>query len=261
MAKFRNSFDGGTDGVAVSTANSGGASGDAFSAASAGLAFSNAQSHSSPLSGSFTDSAQGTTVTWNATTDVNVAMRAYFWFTNPNSGGNFHLLGAQTTTDGKAPAVFRITSGNILRVYLDSTTGFAWSPTTTMPTGQWIRAEMLVEQGTDNTNGRLRAGIFAGDSLTPLSESGWVTGLNLGAGVPWPLNRLRFGKGALNSLAAGVYMDDLAVNTGADYTGSWIGPEKSASSPSYRWNGTAYVPLESYRWNGTAYVPIDRSII
>lgn len=55
-----------------------------------------------------------------------------------------------------------------------------------------------------------------------------------------------------------VRADSIQMNDGA---GSRI-PDYSvapAASPTYRWNGTAYVPLAAYRWNGSAYVPLDRA--
>lgn len=52
--------------------------------------------------------------------------------------------------------------------------------------------------------------------------------------------------------------DSIQLNNG---TGSRI-PDYSpaiTTSPTYRWSGSAYVPLDSYRWNGTAYVALDRA--
>lgn len=262
MGIYRNTFDGGTAGTAVSAANSGGASGDAFNAVATGVTFANGQPHSSPLGAGFTTDASSGYVAWYPTSAANMSARAYFYFTNPNSVGEFNLINV-VQANGDVVAIFRIGASNVLRVYKNvAPTSNAWAPTTTMPTGGQVRAEFLFEQGTDTTNGRLRAAIFSDNSLTPIADSGWITGLNLGAGTVTPAH-VRFGKGAPNSPVAGVYMDDLAVNSGADYTGNFIGPSVLPPSPApgYRWNGSGYTALDCYRWNGTAYVEVDKATI
>lgn len=189
--------------------------------------------------------------------------RGYCWMDQANSGGEFHLIGVYEA-NGNGVILFRLTASNVLRLYKNiAPTSNTWAPTTTMPINQWVRAEILVEQGTDTTNGRARAAIFANNSTTPLAESGWVTGLNLGAGTN-TMAHIRFGKMGAGSNATGVYMDDLEIRTGADYTGTWIGPSVTpVVSTAYRWNAgtSAYVPLATYRWNGSAYVPLDRATL
>lgn len=261
MTIYTNTFEGGTNGVAVSTANSGGASGTAFNAATAGLNFSNTRAHDGTLSGVFTTDAATTYLAWYPGNTVNAQARAYFYLTEANSGGEFHLIGLYES-NGNSILVFRISASNILRLYKNvAPTSNTWAPTTTMPVGQWIRAEILFEQGTTSSNGRARAAIFAGESTTPLADSGWVSGLNLGAGTN-PMAHVRFGKIGAGSNADGVYIDDLALRTGTDYTGNFIGSSRATVvSPQYRWNAatSSYVPLSAYRWNGTAYVAIDKA--
>ncbi len=258
-----NSFEGGTNATAVTTANSGGASGTAFAAATAGLNFSNTRAHGGTLSAAFTTPAASTYTAWYPGAAANMQARGYFWLDQANAGGEFHLIGIYEA-NGNSVMIFRLTAANVLRLYKNiAPTSNTWAPTTTMPISQWVRAELLMEQGTDTTNGRARVAIFANNSTTPLAESGWVTGLNLGAGTNTPAH-VRFGKMFAGSNATGVYMDDLEIRTGADYTGTWIGPTVlPVVSTAYRWNtGTsAYVPLESYRWDsGTStYVALDRA--
>lgn len=261
MVVYDNSFEGGSNGVAVSTSNSGGTSGTAFNAATAGINYSNARAHGGTLSGVFTTDAASTYLAWYPGATTNAAARAYFYLTEANSGGEFHLIGLYEAS-GNAILIFRISASNILRLYKNiAPTANSWAPTTTMPVGSWVRAELLFEQGTTSSNGRVRAAIFAGESSTAIADSGWVTGLNLGAGTN-TMAHVRFGKAAANSNADGVYIDDLAFRSGTDYTGNFIGSSQPpVVSPQYRWNpGTsAYVPLNAYRWNGTAYVPVDRA--
>lgn len=257
MTVYRNSFEGGTNGVAISTANSGGASGDAFNAATAGISYSNAYAlHGGTLSGAFTTDAATTFLSWYPGASPNIAARAYYRFTTANSGGEFHLIGVYEA-NGNGALLFRVSASNILRLYKNiAPTSNTWAPTTTMPTGDWVRVELLVEQGTTTSNGRARAAIFAGESTTPIAESGWVTGLNLGAGTNTPAH-VRFGKMGAGSNADGVYIDDLELRTGADYTASFIGPVVTPVPPvAYRWGGSSYVPLDAYRWNGSGYTQV-----
>lgn len=258
-----NSFEGGTNGTAVTTANSGGASGTAFAAATSGLSFSNVRAHASTLSCTFTSSAATSYAAWYPGAATNMQARGYFWLDQANAGGEFHLIGIYEA-NGNSVMIFRLTASNVLRLYKNiAPTSNTWAPTTTMPIGQWVRAELLVEQGTTTSNGRARVGIFADNSTTPLAESGWVTGLNLGVGTN-TMAHIRFGKMGAGSNATGVYMDDLEIRTGSDYTGTWIGPTSlPIVSTTYRWNAgtSAYVPLESYRWDAgtSAYVALDRA--
>lgn len=263
MAVYRNTFEGGTAGVAVSVPNSGGASGDAFNSVAAGVTYAADIANPATVSASFTTDASAGYAAWYPPAATNLALRGYFYFTNVNSVGEFNLLNV-LQANGDVVAVFRVAASNVLRLYKNvAPTSNAWAPTTTMVTGKRIRAEMLVEQGTTTSNGRLRAAIFDNNSLTPIADSGWVSGLNLGAGT-LSIAHARFGKGAPNSPVSGVRMDDLALNSGADYTGTWIGPSVvPVVSTAYRWNAgtSAYVPLESYRWDaGTStYVALDRA--
>ena len=258
MTKYLNTFDGGTSGTAISAANSGGTSGTAFNSVATGVVYENTRAHSSPLGAGFSTDASSGYVAWYPSSPTNFAARSYHWFDNANSVGEFNLI-SLFEANGNSILIFRIAASNILRTYKNiAPTANVWAPATSMPTGKWIRAEMLFEQGTTTSNGRCRTAIFEAESMTPVADSGWVTGLNFGAGTNNPAH-IRFGKGAPNSPVAGVAMDDLAVYDGADYTGNFIGPVGGAKpAAAYRWNGTAYVPLDAYRWGGSSYVPVDR---
>lgn len=217
MTQYRNTFDGGANGVAISAANSGGASGDAFAAAAAGMVFSTARRHEGAAAAAFASAAQASYVSWSHPATAKIAYRSYHYFTAANSGGTFMLSGAFTAA-GESVMDLRLTSANLLRLYLGATTGFVWLPDVAMPVGQWVRAELLVEQGTTAANGRARAAIYLGDSPTPVIDSGWLEGLNLRAGAA-EIARARFGKGNTNSNATDVYMDTLAVDIDIDYKG------------------------------------------
>ncbi|QRI45083.1 hydrolase [Microbacterium phage Shocker] len=256
MTIYENSFEGGTAGTAVSAANSA-SGGTAFNSVATGVVFDSSRAHTGSMAAGFTTAASSGYVAWYPTSPTSFAARAYFWLDTANNTGEFNLIGV-FEANGNSVLIFRIAASNILRAYKNiAPTANVWAPTTAMPTGKWVRAELLFEQGTTTANGRCRVAIFDNNSLTAIADSGWVTGLNFGFGTNSPAH-VRFGKGAPNSPVAGVVMDDLVVRSGADYTGNFIGPSVvPITAPAYRWDGTKYVPLAAYRWNGTTYVAVD----
>lgn len=214
--QFRNGFEAGANGTAITAANSGGGSDIAFSVFGAGARYSNARAHSGSQSCEFTDPAIATYGGVSHTAETLFGLKGYFYFTSANSGGEFQLGGLYDAA-GNSVLILRVAASNVIRLYASGGGGSnAWAPAATMPTGQWIRFELLAEQGTTATGGRVRAAIFAGDSTTPLADSGWLEGINLGGGSV-AITRTRFGKGAAGSNAAGVFMDDVLLHTGADY--------------------------------------------
>lgn len=214
--QFRNGFEAGTNGTVITAANSGGGSDVAFSVFGAGAKFSNLRAHSGTLSAEYTDSSASTYGSVSHSAETLIAAKGYIWFPSANSGGEFNLVGLYDTA-GTSIVIFRLTAGNVLRLYVSGGGGSnAWAPSATMPTGQWVRFEMLVEQGTTTSNGRIRAAIFANESTTPVADSGWLEGVNLGGGSV-SITRTRFGKCAPNSVATGVTLDDVLLYTGTDY--------------------------------------------
>ena len=214
MAMLRNSFEGGANGVGLTTANTGGASGDAFGAVDAAQIFTNAHVHAGALAA--TGPVQPGLMIWSLADERNLALRGYFWVSAANGGGNSDLFSLYYGA-GVAIATLRVTSQNLLRLYHAPSTQFIWSPDQALPTGQWVRAEVLFEQGTSTTDGRMRAAIYADNSPTPIVDSGWISGLNLRGSEAVRANRIRVA--SFRSEAGTVYVDDLAVNTGVDYAG------------------------------------------
>lgn len=260
MTIYTNSFEGGTPAGAITPANSA-TGGTPFDAVASGAIYQNTRAHTGTISAGFSSAAGSPYVSWYPTSPTSFAARSYMWFDTANNTGEFNLIGVYEA-NGNSVLIFRLSAGNILRAYKNiAPTANIWAPTTAMPTAKWVRCELLFEQGTTTSNGRARVAIFDNNSTTAIADSGWVTGLNFGVGTNNPAH-VRFGKGAPNSPVTGVAMDDLVVRSGADYTGNFIGPSVApVVSTAYRWNtGTsAYVPLAAYRWNGSAYVPLDRS--
>jgi hypothetical protein len=137
-----NSFNGGTNGVTISTGNSGGSSGDAFNNVQGSPQFSNAQAFGgSGLSAFNPSSGVDCHLDWTGVTQPgNVfCARMYVYLVSATSGTQrtFVLLGS----GGIVSAVW-IFSDRTLRVYTGFSTSVAAQLTTPVPTGQWVRIEL-----------------------------------------------------------------------------------------------------------------------
>lgn len=220
MTIYRNTFENGTSGVDVTTANSGGGSDTAFSLVQPGLIYSDAMPHEGTLSGSYTSTSLSGEVRWTLTDVDDIAVRAYYYFTNQNSGGNFGLISIFDPA-GNGLGECRLISDGRIRLYFSDPAG-AWGVEDVMPTGQWVRVEFLSRRGSTNTSGQHRLALYLNNSPDPFADSGWLTGLNL-HGDTTEIPRVRIGKGSTTTSAAGVYIDDIEVRTGVDYN-DFIGP-------------------------------------
>lgn len=257
MAKLRNTFDGGTNGTGMTVANTGGASGDAFAAVVVDAIFSNEWFETSPLSMKPPLTAAAGYGRWN-TVSRNSRHRVYFMVTGAiTSDYNFLQLRINSAT---SVLTLRVNSAGILRVFAHAASANVWTASTALPYNQTIRAELLVEQGVANNDGRVKVAYYLGDSLTPIQESAWLTAINLRGDVG-SIGETYIGKVQTTANAAALYLDTVAVDTDSDYATTFIGPDVPPASvaPAYRWNGAAYVALDSYRWDGAAYVSLDRA--
>lgn len=223
MAFLReNTFEGGTDGVAVSTANSGGASGNAFGEVS-GTAFtySNVQAHLGSLS----------------MRNVNPAGNAYAAFTGLGAltGSVYcrfymHISAAPVTTHLYAIRVMddNFESMAFLRVLTGAAGGFItgtdWlvggvaNGSVPVATAQWVRIEFRIVYGT--TTGEFEWRLYNTADSTTITDTASATGIATAAGTGTGLGDVRLG--FVNGVPASpftVYYDDFAVDTAG-----WIGP-------------------------------------
>ncbi len=231
MAVHGNSAEGGTDGVAVSVANSGGASGDAFSNVfGTGFTYSAA------------DAMKGT-MGWK------VAANAF-------GAGEYDLpnvtqLAFQIRIKQKALATSdchfirvansgtRIFSLHIVapgtqasRVRIDDATGtagvYTFPTTPAHDNSQYYRIEGFIVLGSATNNGRIKVGIFAGESTTPFDTIYDVSNANLGAGLT--ANQLYGGK--YSQTAEEYAFDGFYYDTAAtDFIGIAAGPPPTVSTP------------------------------
>lgn len=256
MVKIRNNFDGGTNGTGMTVPNTGGASGTAFTAVEVAATFSNEQSETPPLSMKPPTTAITGYGRWTVP-DRNISTRLYLYTTTAHSA-DYNFLQFRDATSAVILTI-RINGANALRAFVTASAANAWTASGTLPLNQQVRVECLYEQGVANNDGRVRVAYFLGDLTTPIQDSGWITGQNFRGDVS-ATSSVYVGKIQTTAYPGSLYLDTVAVDTGVDYTGNFIGPDVPAAiSPTYRWSGTAYVPLDTYRWNGTAYVALDRA--
>jgi hypothetical protein len=195
-----NTAEGGTNGVTVTTANSGGASGDAFTSVTTGagrvLEFDSDGPYLDTLSYRVERTIAGTgynCVTWGniSSAETLLVARAYFYRTaHPPDGGagqsavrNIIQQGEYWGADGASLCLLPTTGYWNIHNYRaeGSVTGIA------MPLDQWIRFELEVEylDAAGNVRGRMYnasgtllesleiLGVHTGDELTKYAQYGW----------------------------------------------------------------------------------------
>jgi len=184
MTQYTQTAEGGTDGTAISTANSGGASGTAFGLVSkAGVA---------TLNYSTVGKAHGTlgyrAVSTGATTDK-FYLRTDFTGSDIFADRTYFTLNALPSQaqdlisyyDTASAHLFQISlsAANVIRIAgaTGTTLGTA-GPTLTA--GTLYRIETQWRKGTTTTDGQIAAQLFAGDSTTALWSVAPLTNVNVG---------------------------------------------------------------------------------
>lgn len=202
-----NTFEGGTDGTAITTGNSGGASGDAFDSVSGGgiVEFDDDVVHEGGVSGRFNANGSASIfVAWTSSlgTLTDHYGRAYLRKAgNPSSNTPFW----QFRDTGGNVLQLQLTSGGNVRV-LDANGTLVATSSVALANGTWYRLEWHL----DHTGGAYELRIFTGDSTSPdetLSDGSGVdmnadcTVIRMGmpaSGTNWGSNDLN-----LDALVAG----------------------------------------------------------
>lgn len=207
-----NTFNGGTNGVTISTGNSGGSSGDAFNTIVGSPRFSNAQVFGgSGLSAFNPSSGVDCHMDWNdigQPGDV-VCARMYLYLVSAPSGTQrvFAMLGPS----GVVSAVWMF-STRLLRIYLGFSTSIAATLATPVPTGQWVRLELRY---TIDDTGSGTAEIWRYDDPNSSEPSDYA----ISSTLSWPGGKPSTCEWHLQRDAGGYwYMDNIAV------AGAKIGP-------------------------------------
>lgn len=227
MTSKGNSFEGGTNGAAVSAANSGGASGDAFTAVSIvapnTMVYDNTRAAHGAQSTKLTGGVLGVMACYyDFTGSSAVAVRAYFYFTALPTADH-HLIAMQTAGGATRLLSIHINGASKLRIADASGTTGVWTATNTMPVNQWVRIDLYAAPGSATNNGVAKGGVYLGDSTTPIEAIYSSTAANLGAGQT--IGRLVLGKTNASTFATPYWMDDPRYNDAAsDFVGPYVEP-------------------------------------
>lgn len=253
-----NNFDYGTNNTGMTTGNTGGANGDAFSAVTVDAVFSDEQSHAGGMSMKTPSGSPAGYGRWVVSGDRTAALRQYVYCTS-NHSADYGIFNVYVNTAAAASVYFNAVSRLRLRSNIDAAT--LWTAANAFPLNQWVRTELTVEIGTTNSDGRARFVYYAGESLTPIEDSGWIENANLG-GNTGTIDNVRFGKSGTGTYPGSLYIDSIALRTGSDYTGL-IGPLSAPPAPvanaglhqtvltgsTVNLNGSASTDATSYAWS------------
>lgn len=206
---YRNTAEGGTGSIGVTTSNSGGASGTAFGAVVTGtgtVTYSTDQAHTgtysvkiAPGSGS---AARVSFIVPLAANVFQLSASAYVYFTGYPSTGT-QLLYISNYANNCATLCLN-GSG---RPFTQDGDGTIETSPNSVPLNTWLRIELTVVVGAATSTGTIIANIYNGDSFTNLysySSSTRNTGTN-------PLVYITLGKGSNSGNWATMYIDDFTV--------------------------------------------------
>ncbi|MFG3439941.1 hypothetical protein ACGF0J_22060 [Nonomuraea sp. NPDC047897] len=250
-----NSLDGGTNGVTISTGNSGGGSGNAFDSIAGSPRFSNAQTHSGSLSAFNPTAGVDCHMDWASVTqsgDVFCARFYLYLVSAPSSTQRtFVLLGP----GGVVSAVW-LFNNRIMRIYLGFSTSVAAQLTTPVPTGQWCRVELRwsIDAG---GNGTGEIWLYTDpDSATHADYA-------ISSTLTWPSGKPSSAEWHLQRDAGGYwYLDDLAVADSkiGPVSGTWTDVTPWAKHGITTRRGSSRVESPVIRYDaGTASCTLDNS--
>ncbi len=214
-----NNADFGTNGTALTMANSGDTSNHFFQSFSqpGQISFSNAQAAHGSLSYVFQSvSGSDNLMMWRGLHTSAAAMRFYIYITaipaeiNPiaqfttGSGGFTQLAWLAVNLNGKI-------------CVLDATSTVIWQATNAISLNTWYRLEIFASLGGTATTGTIQAAYYALDSTTAI-DSFSTSSANLGTdAISWA----RFGKIGSTTYTAPFYIDEISVVQNAS---GFIGP-------------------------------------
>jgi hypothetical protein len=220
-----NNFDGGTDGVNITTSDVG--SGDAFSAVTPGgddtIKYTTDQAHSNGLSAEIVRGATIRACYYEWTGLGNITTSVYhrqYVYLPALPGGAENLFITNVRTSAGTVAFLRINADGTISD-LNSASSVISTSTTVVPTGQWFRLEwrVLAHASAGQSEWKLFSAISPGDGadgITP-TETANNSGLNTGASIDvW---RFSAGTSADTVTTFTYYQDDIAISS----TG-WLGP-------------------------------------
>lgn len=230
MSLIQQRFDAGSNGAAVTSANTAGAGDTALiyvnpAGSGASVTFDSGKAQSGSLSAKLTPVSGsacyvqmgGAAASLNATA---AAARCYLWLTSADTQDN-PLVSLLNTSDGR---VARCGVNGAGQFYVQSAGATVYTAGSAFPVGQWVRVEMSAVVG--STTGEVHAHYYLGDSTNP------VAGVDAVGTASVPVNTgtaniqsYVVGKWFGTTLAQPFWVDSLAVeNAGAAYLGPYAPP-------------------------------------
>jgi hypothetical protein len=212
MAEVRETFEGGTNGAAVTTSNT------IFDAIVAGFTFDNSWKAHGNLS-----------VKLDATTGTGRYLRKNISGTAISLSVHINLAGASAAderlvvlTDSGGTTIAYLVANGSGKLRIGCTGNSAvWTANNAYATNTNIRVDLYVVAGSTTSNGIMKVGVFNGDSSSPISGESisTYTNLNIGGGGA-TFGQLRVGK-CSGTLAANAWFDDVRWDLAA---GDLLGP-------------------------------------
>lgn len=223
MAQLTNSFEGGTDGVTITSGNSGGSSGDAFSNMSGSPAFSATHRHVGTLAMACVDAASEMDARWNFGPDTgNVYFRTHIYLTAYPTTQNLWFIDC----DGGAALGFNTTlvvrsSDHCIGGAVQASLNAGLTGTTVVPLNQFVRVELRVLAST--TVGEIEWRLYTSVDSTTIADTKSMTGQVLQADA----RRIRFGVVASPPTTPFTHWQDDIAYSNVD----WLGPISAPSTP------------------------------
>lgn len=222
LTTYKFGFEAGSNGATVTTGVSaaGDRAWDAIGIGSgAALVYDTTHAMSGSLAARLDPGSSVTTVMrWSTPTTLTGAFRYYvYWDANPTADMTVAWFGSSSST---RVASITVSSAGSMRVYGTPASSVYSTGSSALQLGGWTRIECAYQiDSVTSTNGKIQLAVYAGDSTTPIADSGWVT-TDLGtAGITYA----RVGNYDTNSNTTSHWIDAITFASGAT---SLLGPEE-----------------------------------
>ncbi|WP_431279884.1 hypothetical protein [Leifsonia poae] len=227
MTSGSNNFEGGSNGVAITNANSGGASGTAFdSAFGAGFLYSASDATQGTMGASVAGGTFGAGQ-WNLPNSTKFSAKMKFTPKASPATSDAHLMRAHNGSGGRLFTVHINTAGK-LRVDDAVGTSGVFTFSNVLAANTTYRLEAYVVAGTTTSNGTIKVAYYTGNSTTPVES----TYLNSAANVGAASNFTSLYMGKYTNTAEAYGFDEFAFDTSlTDFIGVGTTTPPMVSTP------------------------------
>lgn len=204
MSRYDEDFEGGTNGVTCTAANTN------FDAVTTNIQFSNAQVMRGSMGCVFDATTGAGRYFRKNVTATSVAIREYIYLQSLSAADE--RIAACLDSAGSTNFASLVLQGTgRLRL---STTGStnSWTATNQYSLNTFLRFELYAVAGSTTSNGIAQGGLYLGHDTSPI-ESFSLTNLNIGGGGG-SFGQVRLGKTS-GTLATATYFDDMAIDDAA----------------------------------------------